>query len=99
MHAYTYTNHQGTKMTRVSARTARKLWSEGHDVTLCPCNLRPDSPWGTTCTIWQDEFEPWTTHDEHMRHYDYEVNYFTVFNCFNSETGRYPAFYVDAFLI
>ena len=84
MRNYTYTTADGLHMTRVSRRTARRLHLQGLEICAAPCNLRPDSPWGTSFTL-----EP----SEDFERFE---NSATWYNCANSETGRYLAWYAPA---
>ena len=71
-------------MTKINKTAARKLWNEGKEFTIVACNLRPE--YGITARpSWMKNY----------RDFDQFVNQFTVFNCVNNETGRYPAYYVE----
>lgn len=72
-------------MTRIDRRKARKLWKEGKDFWIVACNLRPE--YGMRYR------KEWTSHFH--GDFDKMVNNFTYYNCINSETGRYPAFYIE----
>ena len=71
-------------MTKINKAAARKLWKEGKEFTIVACNLRPE--YGITAR------PSWT---KNYRDFDQFVDQFTVFNCGNNETGRYPAYYVE----
>lgn len=71
-------------MTKITKTTARKLWNEGKEFTIVACNMRPE--YGIVARVeWQKQF----------RDFDQFVDRFTVFNCGNGETGRYPAYYTE----
>ena len=70
--------------TRISKREARRLYDEGIDLYFCPVNLNPESPWGLL-------YGP-VNHDVS---FDDHVSLFENFNCVDSQTGRYTAFYID----
>lgn len=72
-------------MIRIDRRKARKLWKKGKDFWIVACNLRPE--YGMRYR------KQWYIH--FGGDFDKMVNNFTYYNCVNSETGRYPAFYVE----
>ncbi len=75
--------NRGATYVRISKARARKLHEEGKEVTIHPCNLSPESSWGYPPHLsWEPE-----------RNFDELVNNFEYYNCANSETGRYAAFY------
>ena len=81
-------NIKGTgKVVRISKAMARKLYEEGVDILFIPCNLRPDSPWGLG--IWNSA-DIWGNTET----FDSLVNSFEIYNCCNTETGNYCAYYV-----
>lgn len=84
MRDYRYTTADGIRMVRVDRGTARRLHRLGLEIEAAPCNLRPDSPWGTAFRL-----EP----SEDFERFE---NYATAYNCINSETGRYLAWYAPA---
>lgn len=70
-------------MTRINKTAARKLFNEGKEFWITPCNMRPE------CGLlmlesWQSQFGS----------FDKLYNNFVYYNCDN-ERGRYPAFYVE----
>jgi hypothetical protein len=69
---------------RVTKRTAKRLFSEGKEIMLSPCNLNPASAWHPGVDI-----DNKTDED-----FDKTVNSFEYYNCLNRETGMYTAFYV-----
>lgn len=73
-------------MTRIDKRKARKMWKKGEEgFLIVACNLRPE--YGMRYRKgWNNQFGG---------DFDKMVNNFTYYNCVNSETGRYPAFYVE----
>lgn len=77
--------------TRISKRAARAAYNAGQIVRLCACNMSPLNVWGACFDIrlaTSPVLDPSHT-------FDRTVNSFTLYNC-NSETGRYPAYYVCA---
>ena len=69
--------------TRITKAQARRLFTAGFPVYACPVNLRPGAPYNPEIKIepCQDLF-------------DGIVYRFEVYNCINSETGKYSAFYI-----
>lgn len=70
---------------RISKAKARKLYNAGQIVYFCPVNLRPGTPWHNECAQQLNSVDPYT--------FEQLVNAFTAYNCINSETGKYIAFY------
>lgn len=70
---------------RISKAKARKLYDNGIDIMVVPCNLSPENPWGIGVT----------TNGHYWDHADFDkfVLEFTWYNCNDNETGKYPAFY------
>ena len=71
---------------RISKVAARRLYDAGQIVYFCPVNLRPCTPWHCECAQQLNPVDPYT--------FEQLVNSFTAYNCINSETGKYIAFYV-----
>lgn len=72
---------------RINKTQARRLYKTGQHrfITLCPVHLRPTGPWGVGVTL--DQMD-------NSQDFDSLVNAFEAYNCINSETGRYAAYYV-----
>jgi hypothetical protein len=70
---------------RITKQAARKLYEKGQPVLFCPVNLRPGGPWDIGCTIVKEE----------GRTFEQVLNSFEYYNCNNSSTGYYTAFYVE----
>lgn len=81
MRKYIFTEKSHT-FKRINKKTARTAYKNGLTVIICPCNLRPFTPW----------------HNEHRLNRkdraQFVVNSFEYYNCINSETGKYSAFYI-----
>lgn len=78
-----YTFEMGGKLYhRISKAQAKKQYLAGNYIIACPVNLRPDSAW-----------QPFTVLDDFTRNFENVVNSCTYYNCINSETGRYLAYY------
>lgn len=69
--------------TRISKAAARKLYNAGQIVYFCACNMRPGCDWHPEIAV-QQTGEP----------FENRVNNFQWYNCINSETGKYTAFYI-----
>lgn len=78
----------GKTIVRINKTMARKLYNNGIDVLFIPCNLRPDSPYGLG--IWENI----NLGDEKIP-FEKLVNHFEIYNCIDSETGKYTAFYIE----
>ena len=83
--------YKGFHMQRIDKKTARKAYNNGLTVVLCPVNLRPGPPWSPEMkanknNMYGCDFEP-------------VVNSFEFYNCINSETGKYTAFYIPVVYI
>lgn len=77
--------------TRISKRAARAAYNAGQTIRLCACNMSPRNVWGAYSDIrlaTSPALDP-------LYAFDYTVDGFAHYNC-NSETGRYPAYYVCA---
>lgn len=69
---------------RINKATARKLFSEGKEIWLTACNMRPEYGILLNSGYYNDL----------GRDFDKIVNAFQYYNC-NNECGRYPAYYVE----
>ncbi len=72
-------------MTKINKTAARKLWNEGKEFTIVPCNMRPEHG-----VIVPAEWRKSTPYHD----FDQFIDRYTYYNCVNAETGRYPAYYV-----
>lgn len=77
--------HNYEKWTRVSKRTARKAYNNGQAVAITPRNIYPFNVWGTTSTY---------AGGDGCTPFEDVVNAFEYYNCINSDTGKYAAFYI-----
>lgn len=78
----------GKTIVRVNKAKARKMYNNGIDVLFIPCNLRPDSPY--MLGAWENI----NLGDEKIP-FEKLVDYFEIYNCIDSETGKYTAFYIE----
>lgn len=92
-------------MKRITKRQAKKLFSEGKMIVLCPCKIWPEGPFSMACRISGTEY----IREAHMsvNHPDLykgsieETAWCLMYNnwqFYNSsyEMGYYPHYYVDA---
>lgn len=70
-------------MKKINKATARKLWEQGKEFWMCACNMRPECG-----NLIQPQYH------KDFASFNVLYNNFCYYNC-NSETGRYPAFYID----
>lgn len=84
----------GLNYTRVNKATARKAYTAGNTVIICPCNLRPGSPWFPECYINYSDRDETETETPAADLFTKIINAHSFYNCINSETGTYPAFYI-----
>lgn len=70
--------------TRISKARARKMFNNSETVYFCACNLKPGYPWYPEAAI-KKEYT--------FNTFENAVNCFEFYNCVNSETGKYAAFY------
>lgn len=71
---------------RISKQAARKRFAAGLATYAYPSNIRPGN-------MWMQAY-PFSLSDFSERTFDQFVNEYEYYNCINSETGRYAAFYV-----
>lgn len=91
MRKYEY-RENGVLYCRISKKAAKKAYITGETVVLCPVNL---VPWRFGIPINRTSRERFTA-DEIGAKNDFNnyVNSFEFYNCVNTETGKYTAFYV-----
>ena len=96
MKKYFFTDENGRDWQRVSAQAARAHYCSGGAVCLCPVNLRPFGFWHCGTVIAYDtrpEEESNTPAGKLFERYSNAAQYY---NCINSETGHYLAYYIPA---
>lgn len=84
--------YESNYIIRVNKTVARKLYSLGFDVGLCPCQAHPESPWGLR-TLYNRYSSPYGCD------FDKLVSDFTISRCGYNEVGRYPAYYVEVYTL
>lgn len=91
MRNYEY-NENGVLYRRISKKTAEKAYISGKTVVLCAVNL---IPWRFGIPINRKSRERFTADEIGVKNdFNNYVNSFEYYNCINSETGKYTAFYV-----
>lgn len=94
MRKYSYTD-KGFYFERISKKTARAAYINGLSVILCPVNLRPGEPYHPETVINRKNREQFTADEIGVKNdFNNYVNSFEFYNCPNSETGKYTAFYI-----
>ena len=83
---------------RISKQKARKLYNSGKDIFLCPVNLNPAGIMGAIKAIREEWYKTEIVNGFFSvvpRNDSFEClcNSFSYYNCINSETGKYIAFY------
>ena len=93
MNEYTFTSH-GQTFTRVSKAVAKKAYINGFVVALCPCKLRPGTPWDSETIISRETRG--CTADDISAGNDFEgmVNSISYYSL-NSETGTYISYFME----
>lgn len=84
---------------RISKQAAEKVYDNGGTVRLCCVNLNPVNPYGGYVDVVKDKYtevssDGFNTTVARNKKFSTVVQAFTYYNCVDSETGRYPAFYV-----
>jgi hypothetical protein len=76
---------------RIDKRKAKAFFNTGTTVYLVPSNFVPFGPWIQPCPIKKDSPCGWSNEFETI------CKEFEYYNCINSQTGYFPAYYVDLF--
>lgn len=77
---------------RITKKQARAAYRSGLTVLWCPVNLAPFTGWGLEMPI---NVQNWNCDN---KTFDEVLNEYISYNC-NSETGKYPAFYIPTRMI
>ena len=94
MRKYTFTE-KGHTFKRIDKKTARTAYKNGLTVIICPCNLRPFTPWHNEHRINRKDRAQFVVDEIGVvNDFNNLVNSFEYYNCINSETGKYSAFYI-----
>ena len=92
---YTFTDRNGAAWARVTKKAAIKAWMDGETVALCPRNLRPFTMCACEYTTKRADRAQYHADDIGARNdFNAIIGSFTWYICTNTETGKYPAFYV-----
>ena len=85
----------GFTFKRIPKNAAKIAYKNGLTIILCPVNLRPGAPYHFEMTLNRKQREPFVI-DEIGLENDFNncVGSFEYYNCKNSETGKYTAFYI-----
>lgn len=83
-----FTDSKGNIWRRITKKEARYLYNKSVTVLFCPVNMLPFSSWHLDIDVNKN------FHGYSGVSFDNAVNAFENYNCTNSETGRYAAFYV-----
>jgi len=81
--------------TRISKRVAEKRYCAGEIIYLCPCNLRPGSPWNPEVPVHLLNIPGGENASARFSSacFSASVDQFEFYNC-NYAAGYYAAFYV-----
>ena len=82
-------NERQAYLCRIDKRKARALFELGATVYLIPSNFVPFGAWIQPCPIKKDNPYNWN------ENFDIISKEFQYYNCINSETGFFPAYYID----
>ena len=94
MNKYTFTHNDYT-FKRIDKKTARTAYKNGLTVVIIPCNLRPFTPWHNEYNLNRRSREQFAADEIGIvNDFNNYINSFEYYNCINSETGRYTAFYI-----
>ena len=95
MRKYTFTE-KGHTYKRISKNAARAAYKNGLTVVICPCNLRPFTPWHNEHRMNRKDREQFVLDEIGvMNDFNNSVCSFEYYNCSNSKTGKYAAFYIQ----
>ena len=101
MNNFIFTDN-GNHYKRIDKRQARRAYDAGETVYLCPCNLRPFGFWRPEIDINKTDYlkagfsEPFIFSDGSSEmDFNRRLNQFEFYNCINTETGKYSAFYIQ----
>ena len=94
MKKYSFTNN-GKTWERITKKQARAAYINGLSVIICPVNLRPGEPYHPETVINRKNREQFAADEIGVKNdFNNYVNSFEFYNCRNSETGKYTAFYI-----
>lgn len=92
---YTF-SEKGHTFKRISKNAARSAYKNGSTVIICPCNLRPFTPWHNEHRMNRKDREHLVIDEIGvMNDFNDMVASFEFYNCKSPETGKYAAFYIQ----
>ena len=95
MRKYTFTERDRTYK-RISKKAARTAYRNGVTVVICPCNLRPFTRRHHEHTMNRKYREQFVLDEIGIvNDFNNQVASLEYYNCINSETGKYSAFYME----
>ena len=95
MKAFTIRDNNGKEYKRINKKSAIFAYMAGKAIVLSPVNFNPFGPWVIGPTLNKKDRAGYVADDIGVKN-DFLnlVNSFEYYNCINSETGRYSAFYI-----
>ena len=94
MKQYQYYNN-GFTFKRITKKDARTAYKNGLTIVLCPVNMRPGAPWNPEMTINRRQREQFVIDEIGIiNDFNNYIASFEYYNCRNTETGKYTAFYI-----
>lgn len=91
MRKYTFTE-KGFAFERIDKKTARAAYMNGLTIVICPCNLRPFTPWHNEQALNRKSREHFAVDEIGVKNdFNGWLNSFEYYNCTNAETGKYAA--------
>lgn len=92
MREYTFSKN-GRTYKRISKKAARSAYKSGLTVIICPCNLRPTQYSHAMNRKDREQF----VIDEIgvLNDFNNMISSFEYYNCTNTKTGKYSAFYIQ----
>ena len=95
MNKYKFTDN-GRTFERVSKAAAKKAFINGITIAFCPCNLRPGTMWHSEYIFNRETCSEYIADETGADNYfNNLLNSFEFYNCTNTETGKYTAFFIE----
>lgn len=90
-----YFTNNGFTFKRIDKKQARRAYINGLTVLLSPCNLHPFGVWNTATPANRRTREQYTADEIGVKNdFNNLVNSFEFYNCRDTQTGKYTAFYI-----
>lgn len=95
MNKYSFTDN-GHTFERVSKAKAKQAFVAGFTIAFCPSNLRPGTMWHPEYITSREMRSDYIADDIGAEN-DFHnlLNSFEYYNCTNTETGKYTAFFIE----